>query len=554
MRNFWALPAVLRIALANQHAFSVFDDLLAFPQVWRATNEDRRYEIVWPDTFITEDGATSLLSRQTSPSSSSATPGSQETQELSKRDKPSSHVPLADDALEQTYEAVVLQGQRYLCSIPIIPDELPQNSTTTAEEAKAEEEKELMRASDRGFELLEGMRGNCIYYISGWWSYSFCYKDEVKQFHQLPPSRGVPIYPPVEDTSVHSFVLGKYPKEAKGKKEDARKTLGSEQGSKEAFDDEGNAKDEEKGLELPRLESKGSSRYMVQRLSGGTECDLTGRPRKIDVQFHCNPQSADRIAMIKETSTCSYLMIVDTPRLCHDVAFLPPQENLAHPITCQPVIPESQADAWTASKLEAGLREVESLILGEHADNINNNPLRDVVEGAEGSTKRLPIIGGIEVGAQALVGSEGKIIEKSVVVGGGKETYIGTVASSDGQQMSKEEMKKLNIADPKDVEKLKGNLKKLAGRKGWKLDLVDTPRGREFRGIIEADEEEEGVEKSGSGTESEGRKEGKKEGGGGKQSRMGTGKGKDDEGPRQGDDQDNDEVEGGSEEVYKDEL
>jgi hypothetical protein len=33
MRNFWALPAVLRIALANQHAFSVFDDLLAFPQV-----------------------------------------------------------------------------------------------------------------------------------------------------------------------------------------------------------------------------------------------------------------------------------------------------------------------------------------------------------------------------------------------------------------------------------------------------------------------------------------------------------------------------------------
>jgi len=35
MRNFWALPAVLRIALASQHAFSVFDDLLAFPQVYR---------------------------------------------------------------------------------------------------------------------------------------------------------------------------------------------------------------------------------------------------------------------------------------------------------------------------------------------------------------------------------------------------------------------------------------------------------------------------------------------------------------------------------------
>ncbi|CAO2656593.1 Nn.00g053960.m01.CDS01 [Neocucurbitaria sp. VM-36] len=534
MRNFWALPAVLRIALANQHAFSVFDDLLAFPQ----------YEVVWPETFITEDDATSLLSRHAYPSSSSATPGSQETQELSKRDKPSSDLPLADDALEQTYEAVVLQGQRYLCSIPVIPEELPQNSTTTAEEAKAEEEKELIRASDRGFELLEGMRGNCIYYLSGWWSYSFCYKDEVKQFHQLPPSRGVPIYPPVEDTSVHSYVLGKFPKEAKGNKEDARKTLGGEQGSKEAFDDEGNMKDdEEKGLELPRLESKGSSRYMVQRLSGGTQCDLTGRPRKIDVQFHCNPQSADRIAMIKETSTCSYLMIVDTPRLCHDVAFQPPQENLAHPITCQPVIPESQVDAWTAAKLEAGLREVEGLIL-EHADNINNNPLRDMLEGAEGSTKRNPIIGGIEVGAQALVGSEGKVIEKTVVVGGGKETYVGTVASSDGQQMSKEEMKKLNIADPKDVEKLKGNLKKLAGRKGWKLDLVDTPRGREFRGIIEADEVEEGEK---------GAVEGERKREDGKQSRMGTGK-EEGAGKHGGDADEDEEGKEGSEEVYKDEL
>jgi protein OS-9 len=240
--------------------------------------------VVWPDTYVTENDATSLLSQHTSPSSSSSIASSQETHELSKRDKPSD-APHAEDALEHTYEAVVLEGQRFLCSIPRIPDEVPQNSTTTAEEAKAEEEKELVRASDRGWELLEGMKGSCIYYLSGWWSYSFCYKDEVKQFHQLPPSRGVPIYPPQEDTSVHSFVLGRYPREEKAKKANARKTLGSEQGSKETMDDEGNVQDEaEKGLEVPRLESKGSSRYMAQRLSGGTECDLTGRPRKIDVQ------------------------------------------------------------------------------------------------------------------------------------------------------------------------------------------------------------------------------------------------------------------------------
>lgn len=212
-------------------------------------------------------------------------PGSQETQELSKRDKSTSNDPESHDELEQTYETVVLDGQRYLCGIPIVPEEVPLNNTASAEDAKAEEEKELMRATDRGWELLEGMKGSCIYYISGWWSYSFCYKDEVKQFHQLPPSRGVPMYPPVEDTNVHSFVLGKFPKEKVAHKDDSQRTLGGEQDSKEDVEDDVQEKqEEEKGLELPRLETKGSNRYMVQRLTGGTECDLTGRPRKIDVQ------------------------------------------------------------------------------------------------------------------------------------------------------------------------------------------------------------------------------------------------------------------------------
>jgi protein OS-9 len=511
--------------------------------------------VTWPDTYVTDKDAASLLAQHASPSSSSARPASQETQELSERNRAAPASPGAD-ALEHTYEAVVLQGQRYLCSIPTIPDEVPQNSTTTAEEARAEEEKELARATDRGWELLEPMKDSCIYYLSGWWSYSFCYKKQVKQFHQLPPSRGVPVYPPMEDTSVHSFVLGKYQKEAKSKKDHAPRTLGGEQGSRETFDDEGNVQDEaEKALELPRLESKGSNRYMVQRLSGGTQCDLTGKPRKIDVQvrptdmlsahlpmltrfqFHCNPQSADRISMIKETSTCAYLMIVDTPRLCHDDAFRPPQENLAYPITCQPVIPVSDVGGWIAAKAASKIQEAELLIAAH--DDANSNPLREVTEGLEGSTKRGPIIGGIEVGAQALVGSEGKVIEKSVVVGGGKETFIATVASSDGKQMSKEEMKKLNIIDPKDVEKFKGNLKKLAGRKGWKLDLVDTPKGREFRGIIEAEDQD--------APKKEAKKEKEEKGNG-----MASNK---DTPPRKADEESEDEeMQEGSEEVYKDEL
>lgn len=137
-----------------------------------------------------------------------------------------------------------------------------------------------MRATDRGWELLQGMQGDCIYYLSGWWSYSFCYNDEVKQFHQLPPGKGVPMYPPVEDTQVQSFVLGRFPKNAQSGdgvyKQDAR------------FSDDDDTVlfgGQNKGtMELAKLETKGETRYMVQKLAGGTVCDLTGRERKIEVQ------------------------------------------------------------------------------------------------------------------------------------------------------------------------------------------------------------------------------------------------------------------------------
>ena len=49
MKHFWALPAVLRpaLVLASQHAFSVQDDLLAFPQ----------YEVHFSEDYVSEEQA-----------------------------------------------------------------------------------------------------------------------------------------------------------------------------------------------------------------------------------------------------------------------------------------------------------------------------------------------------------------------------------------------------------------------------------------------------------------------------------------------------------------
>lgn len=552
MRSFWALPAVLRIALASPHAFSVFDDLLAYPQ----------YEIEFPNSFVIDHEASALLSQSASRINPSATPKSKETQELSKPGT-QAHPPSSEDIpLDQTYETIFLEGRRYLCSIPIIPEEEPVNATAS-KQAKAEEEKELARATDKGWELLSGMKGQCMYYLSGWWSYSFCYQDKIKQFHQLPPSRGVPLYPPVEDTTEGSYILGRFPsvesgKKGKAKKKEVRKRLGSEEESKDVVNDEGKKAKKhnvEVGstLEVAKLVTKGGSTYMVQKLSGGTECDLTGKERKIEVQFHCNPTVGDKISIIKETSTCTYLMVIFTSRLCHDVAFLPTKENHAHQISCQPVITESERPEWTLRQIEEEKLDQAHILALE-----NENPLREMTQGADGVSKRRPVIGGIEVGAQAFVGSEGKIIEKGVIVGGGKETYIDTVADSSGKQMSVAEMKKLNIDDPEHVEELKKNVKEYAGTRGWKLDLVDTPRGHQFRGVIEVEEgEEDGTEKKINIKKTEGKENGDKD----KGSTQGMKKNGETKGKKEklavtkkGAEKQEEESQEGSEEVYKDEL
>lgn len=101
-------------------------------------------------------------------------------------------------------------------------------------------------------------------------------------------------------------------------------------------------------------------------------------------------------------------------------------------------------------------------------------------------------------------------LEKSAIVGGGKETFLETVASSADGVLSKEELEKRGL-DPKIVAELSKMLKGRAEPgQGWKLNVVQTPRGREFSGVVEevpGEGPQEGDE-----AKQDAKKEGKKEG------------------------------------------
>ncbi|KAF3928312.1 hypothetical protein AA313_de0209321 [Arthrobotrys entomopaga] len=319
--------------------FSVHEDILAYPQ----------YEVRFPDSpdsYITEEEAERKIAamslresqqhHESTPSyqhtSTTTTPehnddGSHAIQELRGGGYQTNQQMNADGTtVEIIYEPMMMNNKRYLCSIPVVQPP-PKLNATERRKNRDDEEKELARATVSGTELLKGMEGTCLYFISGWWSYSFCYNDHIKQFHGLPPPNGLQTLPPVEDPHAASYILGRAA-----------------------------VPDRDSKLELPKdgvmeLQANGELKYLVQKLAGGTLCDITGKERRIELQYHCAPNaSQDRIGYIKEVTTCCYLMVVHTPRLCKDPAFKPPADSRANTIECLEVMNEERIKEYKMEK------------------------------------------------------------------------------------------------------------------------------------------------------------------------------------------------------------
>ena len=422
-----------KLVLASERQFSVNDDIFAFPQ----------YELVFSESYITESAASKKLSYK------------QLRQEVDHLVKPGDAVPSEgswyyappEQNDDEDYEVMTAHGSQYFCTIPIVN---PADHNETQEEtSEAEQQQEMARAADRGRELLNGMEGKqCLFYSTGWWTYSFCYNSQVRQFHALSPGQtGGRVWPPQEDPTAPAFVLGHFDQKTTKEPSAPGKQL--------------------QHTDVAELQVKSQTSYLVQRLDGGTPCDLTGKKRNVEVQFHCNPQLTDRIGWIKETATCSYLMVVYTPRLCNDVAFLPPKETRAHTISCQEIVTDDKVPEWEARKKAEASRKL--------IDQSEQQPLK---------------VGDIEIGAMKFLGKDGKKIERGRIVMTQEEKAETIVMQKDGQisSLSQSDLKKLQLK-PDEIEIFKQKLQEVAGSKDWKIERIDDQNGQvQLRGIVETEE------------------------------------------------------------------
>ncbi|WAR19356.1 ERLEC-like protein [Mya arenaria] len=81
------------------------------------------------------------------------------------------------------------------------------------------------------------------------------------------------------------------------------------------------------GLDLP---------YYAVTMGGGSNCDVTGQPRKSHVMYICQPNGRGEIYQLKETSSCEYDIIVLTAVLCQHPAFKPKDPPVSQ-ISCHSV-------------------------------------------------------------------------------------------------------------------------------------------------------------------------------------------------------------------------
>ncbi|CAI4219665.1 unnamed protein product [Parascedosporium putredinis] len=428
------LLALAQQSVALQRQFSIHDDLYAHPQ----------FDVIFSEDFISEHAAQSILDHVNAEPTYSADFSS--PSDLVERTRPADGGDAghgADDAghVKFAYELMNLPPNRYLCSIPVLEEARPENQTA-ADLAKAAEAKEIQRASQRGWELLKPLENECIHHIDGWWSYRFCYGKDIVQYHALPH---IPDgRPPVQDPDTLAYILGRAPGYEPGKKSKGAKKKQQTQQQEE------------------------EQRFLVQRLGLGTICDLTGRERTIEIQYQCMPTlKTERISWVKEVTTCAYLMQVNTPRLCSDVAFLPPKETKANPITCRPILTVEDINSYSPKAVDA---MTNAHLQGPQGNTLVSNPLLHP-RGWCGKSKTKSRI-------QILA-------SRTSLEDGGKH-----------EELTDEQLKAMDL-NPSLVDDMKKRLQKMAGDAAWKLVVVELANGeREIRGILDVDDDDENFEKA----------------------------------------------------------
>nr|CAH8856990.1 unnamed protein product [Trichobilharzia regenti] len=182
-------------------------------------------------------------------------------------------------------------GQKFSCSWS------NENHSTSAN-------KTLNLSNSVVFSLLPSLNeSDCLTSTKGWWTYEFCFRKHVVQYHE-------------GSRKSSETLLGVYERD---------------------YDWDNSSQNENK------------PKYHSQFYINGSVCDITGKHRKSEVQFLCSDTSNFHIISVDEPETCVYLLKISSPTLCMNERFTVEAPVKTQDIMCHPALSESDYRSYQAS-------------------------------------------------------------------------------------------------------------------------------------------------------------------------------------------------------------
>lgn len=204
-------------------------------------------------------------------------------------------IPLAVAQLSSIAETSICNYSMIVCS-PLLCDSAHLDTLVTLTGAAAE---------SQALRLLEPLATYCLTRHEGYWSYEFCYKKSIRQYHTVA----------MRDANGRTV-----------SKVESEYVIGSYQPVPETFKEEAH-------IVVNKEEEGGDPTYFALEYTDGTECDLTGEKRATTVQFVCGEGPTDSFVSIKEDRSCHYKAVVSSPRLCRHPSFRKERPS-AHTVRC----------------------------------------------------------------------------------------------------------------------------------------------------------------------------------------------------------------------------
>lgn len=192
---------------------------------------------------------------------------------------------------------------------------------TSADGSKTSSESALAHAISSVAEQYEGA---CFYRVDGWWTYELCINKHVRQFRQLEKQETEENEEEGDEVE-QEFYLGLFqgsdPPDLVGPETNAATDAGEHA--------QGATKPRTKGKYVARLHRHDPSRSFASAdYSAGDACEVgpewesdiarleQSRYRETEVRFQCAENGRDSLVSVREVTTCAYLLVFASARLC----------------------------------------------------------------------------------------------------------------------------------------------------------------------------------------------------------------------------------------------